>query len=249
VEVTHDGRTSLDVDVHGATEPFWLVLGQSDNPGWTASVDGGASLGHSELIDGYANGWYVDPHGRSDFSVSVDWEPQRGVWAALALSAFFVLLCLGIAVVGWRRARVPVTEAVGTGPALPELGTPLSFPEGFERLRPVGAAVLAVGAGVVAGVVVTPVAGVVVLALVALALRLGRRGRAVLTLGATGAFLAAAAFMLVRQWWHGGVGPDFEWPSAFDRAHYLAWTALLLLATDVVVELVLRRRSERQARP
>ena len=245
VEVTHDGRSSVDVDVSGATEPFWLVLGQSDNAGWTASVDGGDSLGHSTLIDGYANGWYIDPHGRSDFSVSLEWEPQRGVWLALALSVLFVLLCLVVAVVGWRRARarVPAVEAVGDGPSLPELASPLSFPRGAGRLRPAGVAVLAVGAGVVSAVLVNPLVGVVVLALVALALRLGRRGRAVLTVGAVAAFFPAAAFVVARQAWHGGVRADFTWPTAFDLAHFLAWVALLLLAVDVVVEVVLRRRT------
>ena len=29
------------------------------------------------LVDGYANGWYVDPKGRTDLQVSVDWTPQR----------------------------------------------------------------------------------------------------------------------------------------------------------------------------
>ncbi len=243
VEVTHDGRSSVHVDVHGATEPFWLVLGQSDNQGWTASVDGGDSLGHSELIDGYANGWYIDPQARSDFSVSLEWEPQRGVWVALASSALFVLLCLVVVVVGWRRARarVPAAELVGDGPSLPELASPLSFPRRAGRLRPVGAAVLAVSAGVLSAVLVNPVVGLVVLLLVALALRMGRRGRAVLTLGAVAAFVAAAVYVVARQEWK-SVAAGFTWPSAFDPAHFLAWVAVILLATDVVVELVLRRR-------
>jgi hypothetical protein len=253
IEVTGEGRSSVDVDVRGATEPFWLVLGQSDNQGWTASVDGGDSLGHSELIDGFANGWYVDPQGRADFSVSLEWEPQRGVWVALALSALFVLLCLGLAVVGWRRARARVPEGAvaGAGPALPELASPLSFPRGAGRLRPVGAAVLAVGAGVVGAVLVTPLVGVVVLAIVALALRLGRRGRALLTLGVVAAILPAVGFVVARQAWHGGVRADFTWPTAFDLSHFLAWVALLLLATDVAAELVLRRDAARtgQTRP
>jgi arabinofuranan 3-O-arabinosyltransferase len=251
VEVTRDGRSSMDVEVHGAAEPFWLVLGQSVNDGWTASVDGGDALGHSKLIDGYANGWYVDPQGRSDFSVSLEWEPQRGVWLALALSAAFLLLCLGIALVGWWRAReaVPAVEPAGAGAPLPELVSPLSFPRGAGRLRPVAAAFLALGAGVVSAVLVTPLVGVAVLAVVALALRMGRRGRTVLTLGAVAAFLLAAAYVLAKQAWKGGVGSDFTWPSAFHASHNLAWVAILLLATDVVVELVLRSGRRTAAPP
>jgi arabinofuranan 3-O-arabinosyltransferase len=246
VEVRRDGRSSVDVDVRGATEPFWLVLGQSDNEGWTASVDGGGSLGHSELIDGYANGWYVDPRGRPDLSMSLEWEPQRGVWVALALSSAAVLLCLAVAVLGWRRARaralVPPVDLAGAGPVLPESASPFSFARASGRLRPATAALLAVGAGVAGAVLVTPLVGVAVLALVAMALRLGRRGRAVLTVGALATFVAAALYVIARQSWKGGIRSDFTWPSAFDVSHVLAWVAVLLLATDVVLELLLRRR-------
>ena len=77
----------------------------------------------------------------------------------------------------------------------------------------------------------------------AVALRLGRRGRAVLTVGAVAAFAAAAGYVVARQAWKGGIRSDFTWPSAFDLSHVLAWVAVLLLATDVVLELLLRRRS------
>src|SRR4029077_11637337 len=60
VEVTHDGRTRMRVHVDGANEPFWLVLVQSDNAGWRATTDGG-TLGDRTLVDGFANGWRIDP--------------------------------------------------------------------------------------------------------------------------------------------------------------------------------------------
>ena len=40
VEVVHNGETKLRVHVTGATQPFWLVLGQSQSPGWHAHVVG-----------------------------------------------------------------------------------------------------------------------------------------------------------------------------------------------------------------
>ena len=46
--------------------------------------------------------------------------------------------------------------------------------------------------------------------------------------------------MLFRS---GGLRSDFTWPSAFDVSHVLAWVAVVLLATDVVLELLLRRRT------
>src|SRR5690606_37848629 len=36
VEVVSEGRTSYELRVTGADEPFWLVLGQSNSKGWKA---------------------------------------------------------------------------------------------------------------------------------------------------------------------------------------------------------------------
>jgi hypothetical protein len=85
VRVGHDGETKLLVHVSNATQPFWLVLGQSQSPGWQAHIKGGKNLGGSELVDGYANGWLVTPTPKS-FDVTMEWTPQRQVWAALWLS-------------------------------------------------------------------------------------------------------------------------------------------------------------------
>ena len=105
--------TSVHIDSHGAdvtgaTEPFELVLGQSVNKGWQAVATPGpgappgshrVDLGPSQLVDGFANGWQVtaaDLHalGGPSFTVELTWTPQREVWAALAVSAATLLLCL-----------------------------------------------------------------------------------------------------------------------------------------------------------
>ncbi|NLA37208.1 MAG: DUF3367 domain-containing protein, partial [Actinobacteria bacterium] len=39
-------------------EPYWLILGQSHNSGWKLTV-GGEELPSSELVNGFANGWYI----------------------------------------------------------------------------------------------------------------------------------------------------------------------------------------------
>jgi arabinofuranan 3-O-arabinosyltransferase len=95
-------------------EPFWLVLAQSHEPGWTASV-GGDTLGAPTLVGGFANGWLVEPAGPGTLEVELRWTPQRGVWIALALSTFVVGLCIGLAV-GTRP--VEVTGELGPEDAL-----------------------------------------------------------------------------------------------------------------------------------
>ncbi len=64
ITVTHNGATTVRAHVTGATAPFWLVLGESQSPGWQAHVVGGPDLGGSHLVDGYANGWLVKPTSR-----------------------------------------------------------------------------------------------------------------------------------------------------------------------------------------
>ena len=94
VAITDDDHDRATVEVSGATpgEPFWLVLGQSHNPGWTATVAGEA-LGEPLLVDGFANGWLVTPDAES-FAVEMRFAPQRRVDIAIVH-------------VGPRRAGVP----------------------------------------------------------------------------------------------------------------------------------------------
>ena len=96
----------------------WPRPGPGAPPG-SHAVD----LGQSQLVDGFANGWQVtaaDLHalGGSSFTVELTWTPQREVWAALAVSAATLLLCL---VLGFLpRAGPPL----GAGPPAPPPARP-----------------------------------------------------------------------------------------------------------------------------
>ncbi|MDQ1635934.1 MAG: arabinofuranan 3-O-arabinosyltransferase, partial [Frankiaceae bacterium] len=109
VQVQGDGPVSYRLRVTGATpgQPFWLVLGQSRSPGWTAKAVGLGNLGEPQLVDGYANGWLVTPTKAGDLDVALSWTPQRKVWIGLGVSAVALLVVLALAF--WprnRRARV-----------------------------------------------------------------------------------------------------------------------------------------------
>jgi len=238
------GRTSFDLQVHGATEPFWLVLGQSHSLGWTAEVDGGSALGEPALVDGFANGWYIDPRGEQDVAVRLEWEPQRRVRTALIVSGAFLLLCLGIVAWGWRGRRVAAVPADGVrDPGAVDLSVPWSWGGGSLRRGP--AVLLTLAGGAAAALVVSPLAGAAVGATVAVAMVLqltGRRGRPVLTGGAVVAYGSAVGLIVGRQVWRGPLAADFEWPSYFPASHVLAWIGLSLLAVDVLVGRVVARR-------
>ena len=86
------------------------MLGQSQSAGWSATLPGGRSLGPSQLIDGYANGWYV-PAGlvTGPTVIHLTWTPQRVVWAAIGVSA--VALVAAISVALWPAAVTSVGRA------------------------------------------------------------------------------------------------------------------------------------------
>ena len=78
VTVVNEGRVSYKLRVDDATAPFWLVLGQSQNNGWKATVKGSGSLGTPTLIDGYANGWYVTPTGSGPIEITLYVDAAEG---------------------------------------------------------------------------------------------------------------------------------------------------------------------------
>ena len=118
VVVDHATATSVRVTVDGVsttagTTPFDLILGESINQGWHATVEGGPGLGSPVLIDAFANGWRVDPVALSRYvhdgrlTVSLVWTPQRTVDWALVVSTLAILACVLLALwpVGRRRRR------------------------------------------------------------------------------------------------------------------------------------------------
>jgi arabinofuranan 3-O-arabinosyltransferase len=244
VEVTGSTRTSFDLDVRGDGRPFWLVLRQSRNDGWRATAAGLGDLGPAVLVDGFANGWYVDPDGRTELSVSLDWTPQRGVTAALWLSAAAALVCLALALTGRHWPHQLTTAAVAPPDAdVGEQAPPVTvspFTYGSHARRPV-AWVAAAACGVASGLVATPAVGLAVTAAALVAVAAGRHGRTVLTAGAAAAYAAAVGLVLAEHLIGDAPRPDFTWPATFHTSHLLTWLALLLLGTDVVVGRAVRR--------
>jgi hypothetical protein len=247
VEVVRNGRTDLALRVHGARPgtPFWLVLGESNNAGWKATVDGADAIlasgtdGRSTLVDGYANGWLVEPN-QATFDVTVEWTPQRTVWIALAISAAALLACLALVIAGLRRRRARADAASVDGSL--ELGSPLrAFGADVGTRTTI---VTSIAVALVAGAVARWWVGLVVGALTAAAL-VRPRLRALLAIGAPACVALTAAFVIVQQYRH-RYAYEFFWVDHFTRASNVAWLAVLLLTADAVVELVRRGRERRR---
>src|SRR5262249_44844908 len=199
---------------------FWLVLGQSHNRGWVASVDG-HDLGEGKLVNGYANGWRVDPeHGRT-LDVTLTWTPQRTVWIAFAISAATMLLCTALALGLLRRRRPALAAQSPEETAEPDEPPAFRWPFVAAGTRPRGLviAATAIGAGLVAAVLIKPLPGLLV-GLLVLAALLRSRWRVALAIGAPIALGLAALYVLAEQTLN-KYPPVFEWPTFFDRVHVL----------------------------
>lgn len=237
VEVTDEGRVTSSVEVSGADAPFWLILGQSHNAGWHASVDG-EDLGEPTLVDGYANGWLIDPAdvaGDGTFTVQLEWTPQRLVWVGLAISAVGIVLCL---VLLWRNPRRwAVATAATTGedhrrPLEPEPARLAPTPPGAQPPTRTVVVTTAVAA-VLAGVLIAPIWAMPVGAAAVLALR-WRWGTWALRATSLGLVALSALYVVVQQRRH-AYPPDFIWPNHFELVHGVVLFAVALLVLDVLV--------------
>lgn len=237
VKVVESSRTTSKLRVTGADRPFWLVLGESHSKGWVAKVDG-KDVGTSRLVNGYANGWRIDPRGAHTMTVTLTWTPQRRVWIALALSGLTMLLCTALALGLWSRRRAGSRVEVDPVDREPVFRLPFAT----AGRRPGRAAIVAgsLGAAIVTALLVRPLAGLLVGVLVFLAL-VRPRWRTLLALGAP-ASLALAGLYVVAKEWRLRYPSVFEWPTFFDRVAILGWLAVVFLVADALVEELRTRR-------
>jgi arabinofuranan 3-O-arabinosyltransferase len=229
VEVMEESRTSMRLRVDGATEPFWLVLGQSNNAGWQASVDGGPRR-PSTLVDGFANGWLVEPGDGAPLEISVVWAPQRGVRTAVVVSAVTAILC--VALLGASRRRRVAVHPAGARPAVLDWRlTPAIVPAGRGH-----AALVAAGGAIVAGALVDPLLGLVVGAVTFAAAR-HRVAHAALRWFPP-VVMAAIALGITAEQFFENYPPRFDWPAFFSWARVPAWLVVVLLGVSAVLAAV-----------
>lgn len=226
VEVVDETRWTSSLRITAATEPFWLVLGQSYNEGWRATA-AGRDLGTPKLVDGYANGWYIRPQGTGPITVELAWAPQGAVNVALWVSLVGGIACLGIVLVGLRRRRGRPADRF-EGPRLRTRGTRVG-----DAVGPRARLGLALGAAVVAGLTIAPVVGVLTGLLAWLAADGGRIRRAVRF--APPVLLLAVAIGIPVQQRIERHPAFFDWTSHFEWARWCVWFAVITLALDVLV--------------
>jgi arabinofuranan 3-O-arabinosyltransferase len=232
LDIVHQNRTSMTLDV-GATgsAPFWLVLGQSYNKGWTARANG-HDLGAPQLLDGYANGWLVQPNADgAPITVSVEWTPQRRVFDAIVISAVASAACLAIlAMAAWRKRRGR-RRALSFEDSPPTI-RPLPWTVALPRRRRAGLTAVVVAAALGA-LLVQPAVGVLLAVIVFLARR-GPRLRSVLVIGPVFLMVGITLYLSLGQL-IAHYPPRFDWAAFYAIARVPAWMAVLTLAADVLL--------------
>jgi arabinofuranan 3-O-arabinosyltransferase len=245
VVTTNAGRVSYDLSVPKATAPFWLAVDQSWSVGWQASING-KKLPAPQVIDGYGNGWRIDPavYGTGPLKIHVQWKPQGVVDLALIISGLGVLVALILVVVGAGRRRARAVVGDPMYPAEPWLARLFAEPTGGLSWTVAGLAAAGFAAFIT---VTTPWHGwsVPALAVLVAATVLGTyhhpRGRAVAALMAGGSLGLAALYTVQAQFRHPNPA-DFQWAVQFDKVNVLGLAALYLLLAEAGRELLVRRR-------
>ncbi len=242
--VTSQSATTIHVQLKGitaSTAPFHLVLGESINKGWTATIAGGPSLGAPEMIDGFANGWIVNPRTvageihNGTLTLTLRWGPQQAVWAALLVSGAGLAAALIIGFSPFHVRRRRRRSSAFTDSAGATLVSPLTYTPARTRARPRVVVVTALVPAVTMAIVTRPWIGLVVGAATAGAMWV-TGARRLLTAGAVGLMIAAGAIVVVDQTTH-PVAAGGTWAPTFSTAAELAWAAVALLAADAFVEL------------
>ncbi|WP_256790209.1 alpha-(1-_3)-arabinofuranosyltransferase family protein [Frankia sp. AvcI1] len=241
ITVQSSDATSFTAQVTGAQPgtPFWLVLGESLSRGWKATVNG-ADAGQPRLVDGYANGWRINPTAAA-FTVTLTWAPQQIVRYSLVLSAVTVVFFLALLLLTTRRTRRRRAAAGAAGPgAVADLPTVDPWSIRPARIDGRTTAYAAVGAGLLATVLVSVAAGIVVALATVIAL-LAPRGRWLTRIGPAACLAVSALYVLEVQARH-SLPTNGDWVEAFGRVATVSWLTVLLLATDQLVAVLQGRR-------
>lgn len=98
-------QTKYKIEIKEAKQPFFLTFSQRFSPDWKVYLDNGAKTELAEenhvIGNGYANTWYIDKTG--DFTLTVEYKPQRLFYLAIAISAIAFIAALSILLIKRRN--------------------------------------------------------------------------------------------------------------------------------------------------
>ena len=224
VDVDRRDTARMELTIGEAGEPAWLILRQSWNAGWTATLDG-TDLGEPVLIEGFANGWLLPASG-GDRQVTLEWTPQRSMRLALWFSLVAGLVVIGLALSPRRRGVARLDADPGRW----------APPNRSRRWRTAGAIGLVAATAFLAGPL-PAVSGLVIWAV-------GRHRRWVPAVLVVASVVGSGAVVLLLEWRY-DFAADPDWPSRFSWASPVVWLGV----TTAVFVAVLPERQRCEGPP
>lgn len=201
--VVESSSRSQTLEVPPCPNGCWVIHGEGYNDAWEATADG-RDMGPPRLIDGNANGWWLNPTDAST-RVEVRWPVQRQLNIAFLLTALAVLGC--IALIAWRRRTADATEAAADSVA--------------SAVSPSGTNTWALaGASIVASAILIDWVWAIPVAVVWTAALLLRRRWFIAWAGV--AIITASALIVTYIVRSDSPFPDAGWPVRFEWLH--PWT-------------------------
>lgn len=228
ITVRRTARLAYDVNLTKGAKGGWLLLGQSYNDGWHLTA-GGRDLGPPTLVNGFANGWYLDPATLPAGTLHLEWTPQRTVWIALALSGLGLLLCLWFVL---RSRPVPLDDRKDERTKPEAVGLFDSYGEPTPWRVAFGVALVSTA---VAAALIMPMWWAAVVGVLSLVALRSKKGWPAIRWSVAAMLGLMAAYVVLRQWRNGYV-TDFDWPTHFEAVAPLGMTAYVLLGVDTLVE-------------
>lgn len=127
IQYTKRSPEKYEVKITNAEKPFMLVFSQAYDPLWVAKTDQGEKI---ESVSCYSmiNGFPVDVQNKKDFTITIEYLPQRWFYLGLLLSLGVLLLCMIYLLYDWRLGKrlkvtaMPLALARGIPPILRTTG-------------------------------------------------------------------------------------------------------------------------------
>ncbi|MDG2039682.1 MAG: alpha-(1-_3)-arabinofuranosyltransferase family protein [Ilumatobacter sp.] len=212
-------RQARTVEVPPCPRGCWVVLGEGFNLGWAASANG-TGLGKPQLVDGNANGWWLQPT-QMTTNVTMTWTPQRALTIALLVSLLAALVMVAIVVVD--RRRDDDTEMTDHPPRFVWRAEPNSGHDIALLIVATGAAALLIGwTWALPALVVTG------LGLVLKRPRLAGAAGLLIVVGSSA--VVTGVVLLERPF------PNAGWPMRFEWLHGWTLLGILLIACSTVFD-------------
>jgi arabinofuranan 3-O-arabinosyltransferase len=226
--VVNRSRVSRTVEVGPCPRGCWLIHGEGWNPGWSATIDGGVSLGTPQVVDGGFNGWWIAPT-TAALTVKIRWTPQSVMWPFVGLSLLSVAVCCLLARGLLRRRRRTARESNELDPLALEGAVDAADAGSLAAIRPSGRPSVVQLAALVAvtALVVSPAWSLAAAVVAAVGWLLRRTD--VIAWAAVAVVAAIAAFYLWRMDQLDPF-PGYGWIVNIDEMHRPAMFAVVLIA-------------------